>query len=169
MLLMKKSDLNNQAIIMCGISGSGKTHYAQNLEKKGYTRLSSDAIIWKEVGENLFSLPKEEKKRLFLNCRNQVCNKLHELLKSGEKVVVDATHCRRTARDEIRRICQETGVSPIFIYCEASKEQLWQRLSRRSGKGPDDLLVSQEEFSDYWHGFEPPQHDETDFIFVNTE
>ena len=151
---------------MCGISGSGKTHYARGLEKDGYVRLSTDVLIWDKVGSGLFSLLKEEQRRLFAESRKQVKKQLENCLETGQKVVVDATHCKRSGRDEIRNLCARMGVEPLFVYCYADKEKLWSRLSLRKGAGPDDLLVSKEEFSEYWLGFERPEDDETDFIFL---
>lgn len=162
---MKRSDLQSEAVIMCGISGSGKTHYARRLEKEGYVRLSTDALIWEKKGADLFGLPAEEQKRLFAECRAEILGRLAALLESGEKVVVDATHCRRAVRDEIRGICRRADVRPVFVYCQADEEELWRRLSRRKGEGPDDLPVSRGQLAEYLKGFERPQEDETDFIF----
>ena len=154
-----------QAIIMCGISGSGKTYYARKFEKSGYIRLSTDALIWDKTGSDLNSLAKEEQRKLFAQCNQEVRKRLVDLLKSGKKVVVDATHCKRSVRDEIRKLCKEEGVNPLFLYCNADKNELWRRLSRRKGTGPDDLIVTQEDFFKYWQGFEHPQEDESDVEF----
>jgi predicted kinase len=35
---------------MCGVAGSGKTTYAQQLEAQGYVRLSIDEEVWKRFG-----------------------------------------------------------------------------------------------------------------------
>lgn len=161
---MKKSDIQSQVVVMCGISGSGKTHFARQLEKEGYIRLSLDAIIWKKIGSELFSLSKEEQRKIFAECKLQLREQLSDLLESGKKIVVDATHCSRSARDELRKLCEMRNLKTSFVYCYADKEELWNRLSRRKGDGPDDLIVTQDELNDYWNGFELPQEDETDFI-----
>ena len=163
---MKKFDIQSQVVIMCGISGSGKTHHARTLTEKGYIHLSVDALIWDKVGADLFTMPKEEQRNLFAEYRREVCNQLVSFLISGKKVVVDSTHCRRSGRDEIRDICTKMGVKPVFVYCHADKDELWERLSKRKGTGPDDLIVTKEELSEYWQGFERPQDDESDFIFL---
>lgn len=164
---MNTSDIQSRAVIMCGISGSGKTYHALQFAKQGYERLSVDALVWKKAGEGLDQLSSEEQKKLFQECRDRVQAQLIELLKSGKKVVVDATHCKRSVRDNIRRACAETGVKPIFAFCIADEEELWHRLSQRKGMGPDDLIVTREELSRYWRGFERPQSDETDFIYLS--
>ena len=165
---MNKPEVPAQVIVMCGISGSGKTHYALQLEEEGFHRLSTDAIIWDKIGDKLFSLPKEEQKKLFANSRVEIFNKLYGLIEKGEKIVVDATHCKRSARDGIRKLCEKAKIKPIFIYCYTKKDILWNRLSQRKGSGPDDLIVTKEELDSYWLGFERPQNDETDIIFKKT-
>ena len=165
---MKKFDFQNQAVIMCGISGSGKTHYARQLEKDGFVRLSADALIWEKAGAGLSDMSKDEQKSLFAECGAEILERLVDLLKSGQKVVVDATNCKRTTRDKIRSLCAQADVKPVFLYCHAEKDELWRRLSQRVGSGPDDLVVSREQLSEYWNGFEPPQNDEPDFIFLSS-
>ena len=164
---MKNFDIQNQVVIMCGLSGSGKTFYASQLEKDGYVRLSTDAIIWETVGKEIINLSKEEQKGLFSKSRVEAKKRFIELLKANKKVVFDSTHCKRSSRDEIRNICTDFKVKPIFVYCHAEKDELEHRLSQRKGMGLDDLIVTPEEFSEYWNGFERPHEDETDFIFLN--
>lgn len=154
---------------MCGISGSGKTHFALQLESQGFSRLSTDALIWEKIGDKLFSLPRDEQKRLFAECREEIYKKLVDHLNSGKKVVVDATHCKRSVRDDLRNLCAKNGVNPVFVYCYADKDELKRRLSQRKGSGPDDLIVTEEDLHNYWLGFERPQTDESDFIFCKTD
>ena len=159
---MKKFDPQVQVVIMCGISGSGKTHFARQLEQQGFKRLSTDSLIWNKVGEDLYKLSRDEQKSLFAECGKEMRMQLKDMLKAGKRVVVDATHCKRHIRDEIRFLCREEGVLPFFLYCHADKEELWNRLSKRRGSGPDDLIITAEEFSEYLQGFEPPEEDEKD-------
>ncbi|MEV7213271.1 AAA family ATPase [Kitasatospora cineracea] len=37
---------------MCGLPGSGKSTYAQALERRGYTRLSIDEVVWARTGRD---------------------------------------------------------------------------------------------------------------------
>ena len=166
---MKKFDIRNQVVIMCGISGAGKTHFALDLVKDGFIRLSTDVLIWEKVGDKLSSLSIEERKKLFAECREEVFTQLNNLIETGSKVVIDATNCKRIVRDKIRELCVNKGVSPIFVYCFADKEELKHRLSQRKGTGPDDLVVTEEEFQNYWLGFERPLEDESDIIYYKTD
>lgn len=167
---MEKYDIRTQVVVMCGISGSGKTQFSLRLVEEGsFTRLSTDALIWEKAGNKLSILSKEEQKKLFADCQEEVFKQFRFLLEAGKKIVVDATHCKRKVRDRIRHECAEMGVNPVFIYCFAEKEELKRRLSQRKGLDPDDLIVTEDEFHNYWLGFERPEEDETDIIFRKTD
>ena len=40
----------NKVILMCGVSGAGKTTFSKEKEKDGYIRLSIDELIWEDYG-----------------------------------------------------------------------------------------------------------------------
>lgn len=166
---MKLSEIPRRPVmIMCGISGSGKTYNALRLEAEGYIRVSVDNIIWRNFGSSLDSLSDSDKRKAFMEANEQARMETESLIARGKKVVVDATHCKRIARDEIRRLCGKYGISPRFIYLSGSKEILWSRLSQRKGEGPDDLPVTREQLDDYFIGFQRPQPDETDIVTLES-
>lgn len=37
-------------LLMCGVAGSGKTTFSQQLETRGFTRISIDEVIWRSAG-----------------------------------------------------------------------------------------------------------------------
>ncbi|EIV96619.1 AAA family ATPase [Frankia sp. QA3] len=43
-------------VMMCGLSGSGKSTYARALERRGYTRLSIDELVWEWIGHDAADL-----------------------------------------------------------------------------------------------------------------
>lgn len=47
-------------IMMCGVAGSGKTTFAQQLEKAGFKRLSIDEEIWTVHGRYGIDYPAEK-------------------------------------------------------------------------------------------------------------
>lgn len=152
---------------MCGISGSGKTFHALRLEAEGYIRVSVDKIIWQRYGNKLADLADDQKKKAFMEANQQAQCEAEALIAEGKKVVVDATHCKRSARDQMRKICERYNVSPLFLYLNAPKEVLASRLAERKGIGPDDLPVSPQQLEGYCKGFEVPTLDETDVITEN--
>lgn len=149
-----------RAVIMCGVSGSGKTFRARQLEERGYRRLSADVTVWNEYGADIALLPAEHQREIFSEALERMAGETRRLLDAGERVVVDSTMCRRAKRDMMRRVCAEAGVTPLFICLDTDPETLRTRLASRRGLGPDDQRVSPEMLDRFLAGFEPPAPDE---------
>lgn len=163
---MPRPDGHPQVVLMCGISGSGKTRYALGLESQGYRRVSVDEIVWRRHGADFASLPPEKVRDIFREGVKKAGELMCGLIDAGCDVVVDATMCKRAARDKMRRVCREHGVAPVFVCLRAPKEVLRLRLAERKGSGPDDLIVTDEQLDRYCIGFEMPDPDETDVEYV---
>lgn len=166
---MKATDPRSRAMLMCGVSGSGKTHYALGLESEGYERISLDAIVWERYGASFLKLPQPEQKLLFMDAMNEVSERMTGCLLGGKRVVVDATLCKRAVRDRLRDVCRKCGVEPIVVYFDVPLRRLSERLATRRSSGPDDLMVSENQLRMYYAGFERPETDETDVFTVVSE
>lgn len=158
---LNKSFSDSRVVLMCGISGSGKTVFARALQELGFTRLSADGLIWEKYGDGFVSLPFSERRLIFQKLDDMLADELCHLLDSGNRVVVDSTMCKRSKRDNMRRTCARYGLEPQIVYLNAPLEVLHRRLSKRTGNGPDDQIVSIEQLQGFYANFEPPQPDET--------
>lgn len=154
-----------QLVVMCGISGSGKTHFARELELAGYTRLSYDSAMWQRYGEAMATMPLSRQRPAFEAVAAETAETLRRLLCDGERVVLDSTMCRRSKRDEMRRLASESGVTMCLVWTDAPLEVLRERLSRRHGAGPDDLIVPEANLEMFYRNFERPAADE-EFVRV---
>ena len=76
-------------IMMCGVCGSGKTTYAKQKEKEGYLRLSIDEEMWANYGRLGADYPESEYERLSEETEKKLCQKMIELIKSGQNLVID--------------------------------------------------------------------------------
>ena len=130
-------------VLLCGVSGSGKTYVARQLEREGYEVLSVDHIAWPEND--------------FQAATAEMFRRLRGLLSRGCRVVVDSTMCKRAKRDEASRLCAEAGVECRFIYLQAPRQVLLDRLAARGGAGPDDQVVSPDQLDRFLSNFEPPK------------
>lgn len=157
--------IDSRAVIMCGISGSGKTHYAKSLAAHGYKRVSADEIVWKEYGQMFDSLPQERRALAYTEANAAIAAHVERILSAGDKVVVDATMCKRNRRDHLVSKCRSLGVEPLIVYLKAPIHVLASRLAERQGISPDDQIVTADELQLYYSHFEPPQPDEN-FITI---
>lgn len=157
--------LNYQVVMMCGISGSGKTRYALSLADQGYTLISVDRMVWEAYGKRLKELSHEDVRKVYATINRRIDSLLRLALERGERVVIDSTLCKRSRRDELAQICREAGVTPILIYLHATHPVLAQRLSSRSGSGPDDQIITPSQLAHFCQHFEAPDSDEN-FITI---
>ncbi|MEV1201147.1 AAA family ATPase [Microbispora rosea] len=47
-----QDETERRVVMMCGVAGAGKTTYAQELEQRGYARLSIDEAVWALIGRD---------------------------------------------------------------------------------------------------------------------
>lgn len=147
-------------MMMCGISGSGKTMYARRLSSMGYTMISADRMAWEKYGDKLTQLPSEEMHRTFSEVNKRIDQLLTEAIAKGERVVVDSTLCRRERRAQMVELCRSRGIEPLIIYLSAPYEVLSQRLTARNGSGPDDQIITEHQLRHFCAHFEAPGPDE---------
>ncbi len=151
---------DTRLVLMCGISGSGKTVFARRLESVGYVRLSVDELVWDKYGDGFASMPFSEQQPIFKSVNTELSGHLSRLLADGHKVVVDATMCKRAKRDHLRAIASEYGVEPLLVYLKAPLSVLQRRLAERKGQGPNDQIVPLEQLKGFYANFEAPDSDE---------
>ena len=156
--------MDERAVFLAGISGSGKTVISLELARHGFRRLSVDEMIWDRYGDRFASMSAEDRQSIFRHVSDEIMTKVAETLRRGERVVVDSTMCKRFKRDQAREVCRREGVNPVFLYLDVPEQTLRDRLSTRAGSGPNDQIVTPEELSRYLSGFEVPAADETDVI-----
>lgn len=153
--------LNHASVVMmCGVSGSGKTFVASQLEAEGYERLSADKIVWDEYGDTYFKLSIADQHKIYIAAIDSVISAIPEKVNNGRRVVIDASMCKRQKRDFVRNLCSNIGAECITVYLSAPREILKERLNRRQGTGPDDQRVSEEELDRFLSNFEAPNPDE---------
>ena len=155
-------------VMMCRVSGSGKTTVARLLEPCGFVHLSLDRMIWDKYGDAFAALPFERQKPVFESVFDELVDTVCGLLRAGCKVVVDATMCKRAKRDRLRRAVARFGVVPVVAYTSAPLEVLSRRLAARTGTGPDDQIVNEDQLAGFFTNFERPGVDE-ECIEISTD
>ncbi|WP_204073855.1 AAA family ATPase [Planotetraspora phitsanulokensis] len=144
-------------VMMCGVAGSGKTTYAQSLERRGYVRLSIDEVVWAKLGRDAAELDPAEYEHHKAAAEEMLWHELEDLLEAGRPVVLDYSFWRRATRDRYKALIESHGRRWELVYLKASPETLRRRLDvRNTMQGANAVTVSEELLNRYMTGFEEP-------------
>ena len=114
-------------VILCGLPGTGKSHFARELIRRApFVWLNSDRTRKLLVDRPSYS--RREHRRVF--------SAMHVLtkgyLRDGYSVVFDATNLNENVRRPLYDSADEVGVEPLIIRFTASSELVRRRLTDRA-------------------------------------
>jgi len=149
-------------VMLCGLPGSGKSSLARLMEKEeGFRVISSDAVRKELAGLPLASKPGEGfrlgiyslewTEKTFTEMRKRA----ESSLLKGQKVLVDATFTRHSAREPFWELAGNLGVPFSLFICEGNRETARERLSRADRYGSDADLKVYEEMEKTWEAPAP--------------
>ena len=154
-------------IVIGGLSGTGKSTVARELERRReFVRFNTDAIRKELAGVAPTERPgagiytQEMSRRTY----EEMFRRGREELAAGRDVILDATFQLREGRDEARRIAARADAAHLLVWCECPEEVIRERLARRGRAGVD---VSDADWSVYLEQrrrHEPVQPDEAPLI-----
>ncbi|QNE74479.1 AAA family ATPase [Streptomyces finlayi] len=149
------------AVLLIGITGSGKTSLAQALAVRGLVRLSVDEEVHRLHGRYGVDYPENTYFEREAPAVETVRTQLAEHLRAGHPVVLDHGLWLRSDRDEWKKTVRAAGGRPLLVYLPASKEELLRRLAARNERqDANALIVSPQALNDFFARFEPPDDDE---------
>ncbi|MBS0579279.1 MAG: AAA family ATPase [Proteobacteria bacterium] len=159
-------------ILMCGLSGSGKTWLARQLapplaamhlrsdieRRRGHHGSDVASRGPRHSAEGLYSTEamKEVYERL-LACTA-------DLLAGGYTAIVDATFARREDRERFRILSKEVGAKCCIAYCHAPDSVLQHRIVDRLARGDDPSEADLEVLSWQRERFQRPDSSEADMV-----
>ena len=144
--------------MLCGVAGAGKTTYAQELECRGFTRLSIDEEIWRRFGRFGLDYPPSEYKGHQETAEQVLRAELVSLMRQRSPVVIDSSFWRRETRDRYKALIVEHGCHWDLVYLDVEVATLRERLTRRSDRFDANAAFSISEalMLAYLEGFEAP-------------
>ncbi|WP_432021688.1 AAA family ATPase [Streptomyces parvus] len=148
------------AVLLVGITGSGKTTVAQALADHGYTRLSVDEEVHRLHGRYGVDYPEHTYFERQQPVVEAIRARLVKELEAGNDVVLDHGLWRRTERDAWQQTAREAGGHPVLVYLPADREELLRRLAERNRReDANALTVTPEALDDFFARFDPPADD----------
>jgi len=146
-------------VLMCGMAGSGKTTYAQQLEQQGFERLSIDEEVWRRFGRYGVDYPAADYDRLSALSEADLQERLSELLEQGRHVVIDFSFRHRSQRDHYKRLIERAGGTWRLLYLKVEPDELRRRLTRRSARVDANAAfpITDEILDRYRNDFEAPR------------
>ena len=93
----------NKVILMCGVSGAGKTTFSKEKEKDGYIRLSIDELIWEDYGVYGVDYKSEEYEKVSALSSTKMKELTIKYVQKGKNVIVDSSFWSKSHRDSYRK------------------------------------------------------------------
>lgn len=155
------------AVLLVGLTGSGKTTVAQALANHGFSRLSVDEEVHRLHGRYGLDYPEHtyfERERPVVDAIREPFIKE---LEAGNDVVLDHGLWCRADRDDWEKAAREAGGHPLVVYLPADREELLRRLVDRNQRDDANALtVTPEALDDFLARFEPPADDEEVIVYT---
>ncbi|MCO6704295.1 ATP-binding protein [Streptomyces sp. CHA1] len=145
--------------LLVGLTGSGKTTYAQReLEPGGAVRLSVDEVVHRRHGRYGVDYPENT----YFEKEAPVVAELHEwlaeLVAEGRDVVWDHGLWPRKDRAAMKELVESAGGRWRLLYFPVERAELLRRLAERNEReDANALVVTPEALDDFFARFEAPQ------------
>jgi len=145
-------------VMMCGVAGSGKTTFSQQLEKNGFVRLSIDEEIWATHGRYGIDFPMEKMEEYKKEAESKLRNDLLKLIHDKQQVVIDFSFWDRARREQYKQLIEKSGGKWKLIYIKVSPDDLRERLKIRNKRFDANAFpITEEVLTSYLKGFEVPE------------
>lgn len=155
-----------QVYLLCGLTGSGKTTYAQKLVQSGATRLSLDEAVFERYGSYGIDYPQSRFFEYETIVKKQLEEHFVELIMSNKSVVLDYGFWKKEFRDYYKSLCNEHNAKWRLLYFKVSKNKLLERLNKRNKRTDANAIpVTESDLDDFYERFEEPRSEGQETIF----
>ena len=160
-------------LLMCGLSGTGKSTLARELARSWHaSRISSDRIRRKmvhnceeQLGEPL-SMTRRYSSEMTEWVYQEMCAHADRALQYRPRVIMDATFSKRSHRFAALRIGRQYSVPAWLLHSTADNDTLSQRLDTRSAEEADGSEATSAILDNQAFEFEDVRPDDADHTFA---
>ncbi len=127
-----------KVIVICGLTGSGKSTVASFISKKtGFEVLSSDVVRKELAGMDIYDRDLSEYKggiyvdEMTERVYKELCNRAYNLARNGKSVVLDATFIKERYRKMVVDRFRRLGIKPFFAFLEVDEKTALEHFKKR--------------------------------------
>jgi predicted kinase len=144
--------------LLVGLTGSGKTTYAQHLvETEGVVRLSVDELLAARHGRYGIDYPEPQHGELEAPIVAELTDRMAELVWAGQSVVFDHGLWLKHEREAYKKLVTDAGGRWRLLYFRADRKVLLARLAERNAHADGaTLLITPEALDDFYGRFDEP-------------
>jgi len=166
--------LSPKLVIMCGLTGSGKSNVSKNIAKIIKGKIIRSDVVRKELGGISSSEHKFDDYKSGLYSKEftdktyiEMINISRETLSKGISCVIDATFSKKKYRKEASNLAKEFNLPFFIVECTCPEHVIKNRLEKRiKGKSISDGRW--EIYLDQKKDFEFIESDEKEHIVIDT-
>ena len=157
-LIYREQDENTPLVVMmCGVAGSGKTTFSQQLEKAGFVRLSIDEEIWATNGRYGVDFSMDKIEEYKIAAERKLRNYLIKLIHDKQQVVIDFSFWNRKKREQYKQLIDKSGGKWKLIYLKVHPDDLRERIKIRNKRFDANAFpITEDTLTSYLRGFETP-------------
>lgn len=151
--------------------GAGKSTLSKGITSRlpNFTRLSVDALVYKEHGLYAIDYPADKYAEYQDEAKVRLNAELLRLLREKQRdIVLDLSFWNRDFRDEFKGVVENNGGRWVLVFLDAAKDVLRRRIAERRARrdaldernrgrdGDSAFDVDEETFERFCGGFEKP-------------
>lgn len=132
-------------IMMCGLTGSGKSYIANALKNElDAVVLNSDTIRKKIVGMNPYEKDLSDfakgiySHEMTIKVYDEIKKLAYELLQKGKNTILDATYLLEKYRNDVKCQMKRLNIEPIIIYIDMDDDTALEHFKNRGQKSVSD-------------------------------
>ena len=125
-------------IMMCGLTGSGKSYLTDALKKElNAVILNSDIIRKKSAGMSLHEKDLSNfgkgiySEEMTIKIYNEIKKLAYEFLREGKNTILDATYLLEKYRNDVKKYMKRLGIKPIVVYIDADDSTVLEHFKNR--------------------------------------
>lgn len=145
------------AVLLAGVTGSGKTTLARELVAHGFLRLSVDEEVFLAHGRYGIDYPEDGYFELEADAVSTVRGRAMAELAAGHDIVLDHGLWTHSERRLWRDLALSAGAIPVLVHLHLEYEEALARLELRNCREDANALrVTPEALHDFFARFEAP-------------